>query len=126
MLGLGIGAALAIFGFVDAALIRPLPYRHAARLVTVTERTAQIPRANLSYLDYLDWKRQNTSLNSLDVHNGRGYLLRTATGTEMVPAVRVSDGFFRTLGVTPILGRDFYAGEDSQDTPLTVILSHAT
>ena len=126
MLGLGIGAALAIFGFVDAALIRPLPYRHAARLVTVTERTAQIPRANLSYLDYLDWKRQNTSLNSLDVHNGRGYLLRTATGTEMVPAVRVSDGFFRTLGVTPILGRDFYAGEDLPDAPLTVILSHAT
>ena len=126
MLGLGIGAALAIFGFVDAALIRPLPYRHAARLVTVTERTAQIPRANLSYLDYLDWKRQNTSLNSLDVHNGRGYMFRTATGTEMVPAVRVSDGFFRTLGVTPILGRDFYAGEDLPDAPLTVILSHAT
>ena len=46
--------------------------------MTVTERTAQIPRANLSYLDYLDWKRRNTSLNSLDVHNGRGYLLRTA------------------------------------------------
>jgi predicted permease len=126
MLGLGTGAALAIFGFVDAALIRPLPYRHAAGLVTVTERTAQIPRANLSYLDYLDWKRQNTSLDSLDVHNGRGYLLGTANGTEMVPAVRVSDGFFRTLGVTPILGRDFYAGEDLPDAPLTVILSHTT
>ncbi len=44
----------------------------------------------------------------------------------MVPAVRVSDGFFRTLGVAPILGRDFYAGEDLPDAPLTVILSHAT
>ena len=101
MIALGMAASVAIVGFVDAALVKPLPYREPARLVNVTESTKQIPRANLSYLDYLDWKRLNTVLSSLDVHNGRGYMLRTATGTELVAGARVSDGFFRTLGIAP-------------------------
>jgi macrolide transport system ATP-binding/permease protein len=126
MIGLGMGASVAIFGFVDAALIKPLPYLDADRLVNVTEATAQIPRANLSYPDYLDWKRLNSVFSSMDVHNGRGYMLRTASGTELVSGARVSDGFFRTLGVAPAIGRDFYAGEDLPEAPHTVILSHAT
>jgi predicted permease len=125
VLGLGMGASVAIFAFVDAALIQPLPFRDPARLVDVTERTRQIPRASLSYLDYLDWKRLNTVFSSLEVHNGRGYMLRTAHGTELVVGARVSDGFFRTLGIIPALGRDFYAGEDLPEAPHTVILSHA-
>ena len=125
MIALGMAASVAIAGFVDAALVKPLPYREPARLVNVTESTNQIPRANLSYPDYLDWKRLNTVLSSLDVHNGRGYMLRTATGTELVTGARVSDGFFRTLGITPALGRDFHAGEDLPGAPPSVILSHA-
>ena len=125
MIGLGMGASVAIFGFVDAALIKPLPYLDPDRLVNVTERTAQIPRANLSYHDYLDWKRLNTVFSSLDVYNGRGYMLKTPTGTELVVGARVSDGFFRTLGVAPAIGRDFRPGEDLPEAPPTVILSHA-
>jgi macrolide transport system ATP-binding/permease protein len=123
-LALGIGASVGIFGLVDAALIRPLPYPNPDRLVDVTESTPQIPRANLSWPDYLDWKKQNTVFASFDIHNGRGHLLRTATGNEMVFGVRVSDGFFRTLGVRPALGSDFYPGEDQAGTPNTVILSY--
>jgi macrolide transport system ATP-binding/permease protein len=126
ILTLGIGASVSIFGFVDAALIKPLPYKDPTRLVDVTESVAMIPRANLSYPDYLDWKRLNQVFSSMDVYNGTGYLLRTSDGTEPVPGVRVSDGFFRTLGITPALGRDFYAGEDLPGAPRTVILSYAT
>jgi macrolide transport system ATP-binding/permease protein len=54
MLALGIGASVAIFGFVDAALIKPLPYADSTRLVDVTEKTALFPRNNLSYPDYVD------------------------------------------------------------------------
>jgi macrolide transport system ATP-binding/permease protein len=125
ILSLGIGASVSIFGFVDAALIKPLPYANPTRLVDVTESVAMIPRANLSYPDYLDWKRLNHVFSSMDVYTGGGYLLRTPTGTEPVPGLRVSDGFFHTLGITPFLGRDFYTGEDLPSAPRTVILSYA-
>ena len=126
ILALGICASVAIFGFVDAALIKPLPYADPTRLVLVTESVAMIPHANLSYPDYLDWKRLNAVFSSMDVWNGTGYLLSTSAGTEPVPGTRVSDGFFRTLGITPILGRDFRTGEDLPAAPQTVMLSYAT
>ncbi|MGB7137729.1 MAG: ABC transporter permease [Acidobacteriaceae bacterium] len=126
MLALGIGAATAIFGFVDAALIQPLPYAQPSRLVGVDESAAVFPRSNLSRADYEDWKGMNTSLASLDVYNGAGYLLRKGTVDEPVRAARVSAGFFRTLGVEPILGRNFRAGEDQPGQPKTVMLPYGT
>ena len=125
MVAIGIGASVAIFAFVDAALIKPLPYHDPSRLLMVTETTPEIPRANLSYPDYLDWKKFNNVFDSLDVYNQRGYVLSTSAGMEMIQGGRVSDGFFRTLGVAPLLGRDFYAGEDLPEAPRTVILSYA-
>ncbi len=126
ILTLGIGASTAIFGFVDAALIRPLPYANPARLVDVAESAAMFPRNNLSYQDYLDWKKLNQVFSSFDAYNDYGYLLRNSSGSEPVSAVKVSSGFFRTLGVAPILGQDFHAGEDQLEAPQTVILSFAT
>src|SRR5215831_12552950 len=115
ILTIGIGASSAIFGFVDAALIRPLPYANPDRLVDVAETAAVFPRSNISYYDFLDWKKMNEVFSSFDAYNQFGYLLRTPSGTEPVPAVQVSNGFFRTLGVTPTLGRDFHDGEDQVD-----------
>ena len=126
ILAMGIGASVAIFGFVDAALIKPLPYAQPTRLTAVYEYTPQCPHCNLSYEDYLDWKKQNHVFQSFEVWGSNGYLLPTPAGAESVPGVRVSDGFFRTLGVAPLLGRDFYAGESSPSAPRSVILSYAT
>src|SRR5271168_670623 len=67
VLGLGIGASTAIFGFVDAVLIQPLAYASPNQLVDVDESSANYPRANLARADYEDWKRLNTTLSSLDV-----------------------------------------------------------
>ena len=75
MLSLGMGASTAIFAFVDAALIKPLPYTDPTRLVSPTETAAIMGRANLSYPDYLDWKRMNNVFTSLDgccSRSGRG------------------------------------------------------
>ena len=126
ILALGMSASIAIFGFVDAALIKPLPYADPTRLVYVTESTDMFPRANLSYPDYLDWKKQNQVFSSMDAFNDTGYLLQTSTGAEPVPGVRVTDGFFHTLGIAPTLGRDFYAGEDLPSAPKTVMLAYGT
>ena len=124
ILALGLGASIAIFAFVDATLLKPLPYWKPARLAIVTGSVAMIPRANLSYADYLDWKSRNDVLTSLDVYSQRGYMLSARDGVQLVPGTRVSDGFFKTLGVTPILGRDFYAGEDLPSSPRAVMLSY--
>jgi len=124
VLALGIGAGVAIFAFVDAALIKPLPYADPARLVRITESEADRHLVNISYLDYLDWKRLNTVLSSMDVFSGGNFLLNTPSGTEPVPAVHVSAGFFRTLGVTPALGRDFYPSEQVPGGPHIVMLSY--
>src|ERR1700721_714111 len=103
ILALGIGASVSIFAFVDAALIRPLPYENPSRLVGVYENTVLCPHCNLSYLDYLDWKKNNQVFRSFDVWGYRDYLLKTPAGAESSVGVRTSPGFFRTLGVRPVL-----------------------
>lgn len=124
-LALGLCASMAIFAFVDAALIKPLPYRDPARLVGVFERVEMFPQSNLSYLDYLDWKRLNTAFTSLAAYQGTGAILSTPRGAQRVPVARVSDDFFRTLGVEPVLGRDFHAGEDLPTAGRSALLSFA-
>ncbi len=126
MLALGLCAAVSIFAFVDATLVQPLPYRDPSKLVAVYERVSLFPQSNLSVDDYRDWKRENTAFASLDVYNRTMFLLRANAGSEPARGARVSDGFFRTLGVVPALGRDFRRGEDVSSGPRLVLLSHAT
>jgi len=124
VLSLGLCVNTAIFAFVDVALLQPLPYRDPARLVGVYETVQMIPRSNLSYYDYLDWRRLNRVFSSLDVYGGGSRLMNTPSGTVFISGARVSDGFFRTLGITPILGRDFYQGEDLPSAAPAVILTY--
>ena len=126
VLALGMGANLAIFAFVDAALIKPLPYLNPSRLVGLFESIAAGPKYCISYLDYLDWKRLNKSFASMDAYTGWNFMLRAPQGTELAQGAHVSSGFFRTLGVAPMLGRDFRPEEDGRDASRTVILSYAS
>jgi predicted permease len=124
VLALGICASLSIFAFVDAAWIKPLPYRNPARLVTLYETDGMFPRANLSYGDYLDWKQRNRVFRSLDVYQQFQFVLTTPSGAEPAPGARVSAGFLQTLGVAPVLGRDLYPGEDAPSAAHVVLLSY--
>jgi predicted permease len=124
-LSLGMCACVAIFAFVDATLISPLPYRDSNRLVGVYETVEMFPLSNLSYLDYLDWKKSNTVFKSLDAYQRSGFILNTPDGAQPARGAEVSAGFFRTLGVAPVLGRDFHSGEDQPASPRTVILSYS-
>ena len=125
ILALGMGVSVAIFGFVDAALLEPLPYAQPNRLMAVNERSEKTPLWPLSYPDFLDWQRMNQSFSSMDIFGRDGFLLHTGEGTEPVVGGRVSGGFFRTLGVRPILGRDFAPGEDRLGGPNVVLLSYS-
>ncbi len=124
MLAMGLCASVAIFAFVDAALIKPLPYSHPERLVGVYESTPQCPSCNLSYLDYLDWKKLNKTLESLEAYTNTEFIVSSAGGAKMARGARVSAGFFRALGVTPVMGRDF-TGDDPLAEAKTVLLSNS-
>jgi macrolide transport system ATP-binding/permease protein len=91
VLALGISAAVSIFGLVEAALIKPLPYRDQTHLVSAFESSRRDARLSLPYLDFVDWKRLNTVFSSIDAYalNG-GFTLSTDTGAEPVTGTRVS------------------------------------
>ena len=126
VLALGMGASVAIFAFVDAALIKPMPYAEPARLMSVYETVPACLLCNVSYQNFLDWRRTNTSFAALDVWGYARYAFHVNGGIEPTEGARVSDGLFRTLGVTPMLGRDFRPGEDLPGAPRTVLISYGT
>src|SRR4051812_44549401 len=129
VLALAIGANVTIFTFIDAALLRPLPYNHPEQLMKVWDaRQSQVnSRFESSYPDYLDWKQQNQAFSSLAAYSGFGRgILTGANGPEMIATGRVSDNFFQTLGVKPILGREFHDGEDVESSPRYAILTYGS
>ena len=125
-LAVGIAANVAIFTFVDATLIRPLPYKDAQQLVEIYDTREQTVSSQFesSYPDYLDWKQQNQVFASLAGYNSAGTVLRGEGMPLILPSAIVSDDFFSTLGVKPMLGRDFLPGEDLASAPQTTILSY--
>jgi len=124
VLTLGIGSTVTIFAFVDAALIKPLPYREPSRLVVIFGSIPLGPKFHLSFPDYYDFKKLNKVFSSFEVYDNNGFMISTPTGAQLASGAKVSAGFFRTLGVTPMMGRDFLPGEDTPSAPRTVILSY--
>jgi len=131
-LALGIGATAAIFSVVYAALLRPLPYREPNRLITLGETRAREKIGdstasqywNVSRPDYLDWTRQTRVFESLAGFNADGFTLRGMGEPRVLVAAQATTNFFSTLGVTPILGRDFAPGEDVAQGPNVAILTY--
>jgi predicted permease len=125
VLTLGIAASVTIFSFVDAALIQPLPYQNPSRLAVLYETTSLGPHFHLSYLDYLDYRSRNSVYQSLDVYGPYGFMMQTPTGPQPADGARVSAGFFSTLGVAPILGRDFRPADDQPSAPFVALISYS-
>jgi putative ABC transport system permease protein len=113
-LALAIGANTAIFSVIYPALLRPLPYRQPDRLVTLGEnrRQSECCAFTSSYPDYLDWKRSTKSFESLAGFSSDSFTLTGSGDPKMVFAAMVTSNFFSTLGVKPIVGRDFVAADE--------------
>jgi putative ABC transport system permease protein len=128
-LALGIGANTAIFSVVYSALLRPLPYQRPSELLFLGE--SRDPQANMdfaqaSYPDFMDWRHTARSFQSLAGYGGDAFTLETGGEPKLVLATQVTSNFFATLGVKPVLGRDFLDGEDLPTGELHVaILSDA-
>jgi len=131
VLALGIAANVAIFAFVDAALVEPLPYADSSRLVTVFgtrpgDADARI-RGSVSYLDFLDWRSRNRAFRAIAAYDVRaGFTLSAPAGPQRVSGLRVTAGFFRTLGVRPAIGREFDRDEEGPSAPAAVMIAYRT
>ncbi|BDC51223.1 hypothetical protein F183_A35390 [Bryobacterales bacterium F-183] len=123
ILSMGLAASVAIFSFVYALLLKPLPYKDPAGLAAIYEVAPGCPYCNLSYPDYLDWKAQTQTLSQLEGFAYGGFAMAGNEGPQMLRGARVSAGFFRLLGVRPVVGRDFVDGEDQPGKPLLVMIT---
>ena len=124
-LALSLGANTAIFSFVNAVLLKPLPYPNADRIVRVLEMRPDGGHNGISTLDFLDWQKQNNCFDFMAAQTGGS---ATLTGVEepiQIPGARVSAHFFDIFGVRAALGRTFVDGEDQTGKDHVVVLSHA-
>jgi predicted permease len=111
-LAIGIGANTALFSVVNAVLLNPLPYTEPERLVAIYTHVDQADKASISYLNFLDWSRQNHSFSSLAAFHGETFTMTDVGEPERLDGDMVSATFFPLLGVNPILGRNFDEKED--------------
>jgi len=125
-LALGVGASTSIFSVVEAVLLRPLPFAAPQRLVQLTIRGQDGQTYPLPDTDFIAWREQNDAFSSLAVYDGGQGLALTGEGdAERVIVSNVTDRFFATLGVAPLLGRTFGEGEDKPGAAKSIVLSHA-
>ena len=122
-LALGIGANSAIFSFVNAILLRPLPYPQAERLVFLTEWSQQVPEMSFSVANFQDLRERNRVFSDLFAFRSQNYVLTGAGQPERLAGRQVTAGFFDTLGVQPLIGRAFGADEDKPGAERVALLS---
>jgi MacB-like periplasmic core domain len=122
-LALGIGANTAIFSVVENAVLAPLPYPQPDRLVRVSESRPNLKQMDISHPDFQDWQRNARSFEQMAALTWREYDLTSPGVAEHLDGMEVSSGFFATLGVKPVLGRDFSPAEDQPHGAPTAIIS---
>ena len=122
-LALGIGVNTAVFSVVESVVLAPLPYPHSDRLVMVSESRPNVKQLAITYPDFQDWQRNARSFEQMAAFNWRDYELTDPGTSEHLKGLEVSSGFFATVGVKPILGRDFSPSEDQPHGAAAVIIS---
>lgn len=124
---LGIAGAAAVLAVAEAALVRPVAFPEAERLVDVqaTRGRGAGDRFALYPADFLAWRAAARSFEGFAGYSPLGAFEWTGAGPpERLRAHLVTPGFFATLGVRPLAGREFRAGEDQPGRDRVVVLSH--
>ncbi len=120
-LALGIGASAAIFSIVHAVLLAPLPYPHPEQLVRVSEQAPDGHRMNLAGPNFDDFRNQNDTFAALAAYESWGVSLSGGSEPVRAEVGVVSDDFFRTFGVQPMIGRLFAPDEFRASAPGIVV-----
>ena len=124
-LALGIGATTAIFSAVNAVLLNPFPYADPARIMQIAEH-GKDPNDTwgVSYPNYLDWKKQQTSFEAIAAVHGTQLTVTGRGEPVRVQACAFSASAVTLLGVPPLLGRGFREDEDREGAPRVVLVGH--
>jgi putative ABC transport system permease protein len=124
ILGLGIGATVTMFGLVKAVMLDPLPFERADRLVRVWETSASrnVRQTAVSVPAFHDWQQQQTVFDQIAASEMATFNLTGGGDPERVAAARVTANLWPTLGVTPVLGRNFAREEEEQPGASHVVL----
>jgi putative ABC transport system permease protein len=126
-LALGIGANTAIFSIVNAVLLRPLPYPQSERIVQIGLQATDgfIPDVTVPQFGFLR-DHGASAFDSVAAFQGWSTLeLKQQDRIDWLKGLRVSSDFFRTLAVSPVLGREFTDTETQRGSALSIILSDA-
>lgn len=124
-LALGIGASTAIFSAVNPIFFAALPYPDARRLLMISDRSADGQPLDVTFGSYLELARRAHSFASMaPIRAWQPAMIGTGK-PERLTGERVGADFFRTLGVMPVIGRDFQTGDDVPHGPNVAILSNA-
>src|SRR5262249_24191990 len=124
-LALGVGANTAIFTFVNAALLRPLPYPEADRIVALYQRPDKgPPTSSVHPRSFIEWHDRIRSFEALAIAAPIPVNTEGNEGAEQVPGMWATEELFRVFGVEPLLGRAYTAGEARPGAPPVVVLSH--
>ena len=122
-LALGIGANTVLFSVVNGVLLKPLPYLQPDSLVSLAESTAEFESSSISYPNFLDWQRANSTFSSIAAYRGDDFTITGQGETERVRVGMVSSAFFPILGVKMVAGRSFLPEEDRLGAAPVVLIS---
>jgi len=125
-LALGIGANVALFSVVNAVLLRPLPYHEPDRLVRLasTHQDNNLIRVGFSYSRFLDVQQRQQVFSELALSAGNPFTLTGRGGDpEQVIGLHASAALLPTLGLQPIIGRNFSPDDDRPGGPRVVLIS---
>ena len=122
-LALGIGATTAIFSAVDPVLFEPLPYPHAERIAMIWDYRVDGSRLDVTFGTHRELVERSRSFDAIAVMKLWQPIMTGAAEPERFDGQRVSAAYFRALGVSPSLGRDFDTADDRVNGPNVVILS---
>jgi predicted permease len=122
-LALGIGANTAIFSIVNGVLLNPLPFPHPQELTVLYEHTTNFEKFSISYPNFLDWQRTNSTFASMAAYRHEDFNITGSGEPERVRGGMVSSDFFPIFGVKPLLGRLFSRDEDRQGAAPVVLLA---
>jgi len=125
-LALSVGVAAAVFSVIDAVILRPLPYAHPDRIVSVESQSGSGYNQPASWPSFKDEREQARLFSALAAYNdfGKMTLQTLASGPVLVDSVHATDNFFQVFGVQPVLGRTFRPGEEVDGRNQVAVLSY--